>query len=252
MRTRKLTRVSGDNPAPKRTRTSSAKAKAEAVVAEIQTGSDDCFKSEPVQEESKPKKMAGSAKTVSQAVDPDIPPDSQSRPEVVTRASRLTMTGYETVIDNLFEFNPDAAYEQVRNGLTLGEDPSRVDYGTLVQALDDAEENARVALQLVAHAANAYAGFKSDIETIQAELHEQATSELMDAFKDPDNKDVTKKPTVADVDAYKRSNYHDEYSDAVAKLSKAKESVGYLSGLSGLAKERCRDLRQMVASSRST
>lgn len=167
-----------------------------------------------------------------------------------TRVSKLAMTGYENIIDNLFTVDPDALYGEVVECLELDSRASRTDYGHLVEALDRAESNVEKALRLVANAKVTYAAYSADVKVIEGELHSQAAREIQEAYEDPDNKEVTKKPTVADVEAYKASTYHDEYADCKTRLEKAKRSVEYLEGLQKAVSERARDLRQMCAGAR--
>lgn len=168
----------------------------------------------------------------------------------VTRATELRMSGFETIIDSVFTFDPEAAYEEVIAGLTLSGKASATSYGELVDALDVAEDNARKALQLVAKAKVTCARFITDSDILRAELHQQATSELLAKFEDPSDRTVTKKPTVADIEAYKITTYYDEWADLESKTQEAKRTVDYLEGLASLTSQRARDLRQMVAGSR--
>lgn len=174
-------------------------------------------------------------------------------------ASRVEFTGYENIIDSLFTFDPDQAVKQVTECLQFSKQASRTEYGELVDALDQAEENARVALQLVANSEVALVNYKNDMETIRAGIREKAVEEMMDDSDDGDEDTEgakkkppkpKKRPTIADIDAYMRSTYHDELNDADDRLAKGKQMVEYFRGLATLTAQRARDLRQMVASCR--
>lgn len=180
---------------------------------------------------------------------PDVERDAESG-YGDTRVSRLQMTGFETIIDNVFTFDPDAAYAEVIACLELGQKASRTDYGSLVDALDDAESNVEKALRLVANAKVTLVSYKADVDVILGQLHSHAAAEYQKMFEDPSNTEVTKKPTIADIEAYKMSTYHDEYADCQVRLEKAKRTVDYLEGLQKAVSERARDLRQMCASAR--
>lgn len=161
---------------------------------------------------------------------------------VQRRVSNVSMTGFESIIDNVFAFDPDVAYEQVTACLQLGQKPSQTDYGSLVNALDAGEENARVALQLLANARVALARYTADVRVIQGRLREQSVAELKASG--------AARPTIADIEAYMMAEYHDEWRDGEVQVSTAKETVHYLEGLASLVAQRARDLRQMVASAR--
>lgn len=166
------------------------------------------------------------------------------------RAGSVKMEGFETIIDNLFVFDADAAYQEVRDFLTLSGKASRAEYGMLVDALDQAAEMAVTAHQLLANARVAFSRFEVDSNVLSSTLREQCVQEIMAKFNDPDDKTVTKKPTIADIEAYMASNYYDEISDQKGQLTKAKESCNYIEGLVKALEQRQRDLRQMVASAR--
>lgn len=181
---------------------------------------------------------------------PELPGEKSQTGSSDTRVSRLSMTGFENIIESTFTFDPDTALDEVKACLTLSQKASRTEYGELVDALDLAEESARKALLLVVNSKVACANYLSDVDIIKSELHEQSVREMMLRHEDPDDKAVTRKPTKDDVEAYKVSTYHDEWSDIEERSQKAKRTVDYLEGLFSLSAQRARDLRQMVASSR--
>lgn len=216
-----------------RTRSTERKGKAAAVAGKPSTTS---------------KKAAPSVKA---EMPPELPGEcGQQGSGSFDRVSAIKMTGFENIIDSVFTFDAESAYTEVKASLELVGKASRTDYGELVDALDAAEENARKALQLVANAKVAGENYQNDIKVLESALHEQAVDELMGKFDDPDDKSVTKKPTIADIEAYKIANYHDEWHSMKERVAKSKRTVEYLEGLAGLTAQRARDLRQMVASCR--
>lgn len=196
------------------------------------------------------RKKSTTSASVTVEMPPELPKDGEQQGSSNSRVSQIKMSGFENIIDSVFTFNPDTVYDEVKDCLTLGQNASRTDYGDLVNALDASEENARKALQLVANAKVASANYQADVDVIKSELHEQSVREIYAEFEDPDNKNVKRKPTKDDIEAYKVSNYHDEWSDIEDRVQKAKRTVDYLEGLAALCAQRSRDLRQMVASSR--
>lgn len=222
-----------------RTRTTNSKSKAAAV-----TGT-------TAKKKTTPKKAPAVATSVKAELPPELPKErAQTGSGGWTRLNEVKMTGFENVVDSIFSFNPDEAYAEVMASLELSQSASRTDYGDLVNALDAAEETARKALQLVANAKVAGENYQNDIKVLESQLHEQAVEELMAKFNDPDDDTVTKKPTIADIEAYKIANYHDEWHAMKERTSKSKRTVEYLEGLASVSAQRARDLRQMVASCR--
>ena len=158
------------------------------------------------------------------------------------RTGAVKMEGFETIIDNVFTFDPDKAFEEVKGFLESGTRPSRAEYGDLVDALDKAGEIATLAHQLVANARVSYARQTIDIAVLAASLRDQAVQELAERSD--------KKPTIADIDAYMTSTYYDVVMDHKEQLAKGKETCEYLEGMTRAIEQRGRDLRQMVASAR--
>lgn len=156
------------------------------------------------------------------------------------------MTGFEQVIDTLFVTNTEELYQEVLNGLAMAGKASRQDYGTLVDLLDASEEIARKALVLVANCKVANSNFQADAGVIEGELRNQASVEVVRIHKEQERK----APTIADIEAYMMSTYHDEYRALKQRIAKGKATYEYLEGLAALTAQRARDLRQMVASAR--
>jgi hypothetical protein len=172
------------------------------------------------------------------------------RGQGLTRVSKIEMTGYERIIDSVFTINRDKVFEEVRAFLRFEGNPSQMSYGELVDELNQAQETAVRALQLVANANATLANYLGDVEIIKAELHEQAKIEMNAKWKDPADDEVTTKPTIADVEAYKVSTYHDEWADITRRVTEAKQTVAFIEGLAKRASERARDLRDMASNAR--
>jgi hypothetical protein len=167
-------------------------------------------------------------------------------------AADLTMgADQDRIVDSIFDDfgNATEAYEQLKRDLTLRQPASQVGYGTIVDALDLSEENARKAAQLYATSKVAFADFEIDASIIEAGLHEQA-SVALEAEKAAGTR--KKQITIADVDAYMINNFTDEVRSLKRRRERAKRAVDYLENLSERWKERCKDLRQMCARVRET
>lgn len=168
-----------------------------------------------------------------------------------TRVSKIQMSGFESIIDSVFTIDTNQVFREVKDFLRFSQNPSSLSYGELVDELNQAQEMAARALQLLAVAKTALATYLGDVEIIKAELHEQCVREMYEKYEDKDDKEVVRKPTIADIDAYKASAYHDEWSDMTRRTSEAKETVALIEGLVRRASERARDLRDMASNSRS-
>jgi len=155
--------------------------------------------------------------------------------------------GYDRVVDRVFRIDADGEYAQLETRLKLSMRASRADYGSVVDALDEAEDLARRAMALYVNGKVAVAAFEIDARVIEGALREQAVSGL-EAEKERGER--KKAITEGDVDGRIASMFPDEYRDLAVKRSKAKEVCVYFERLAELWKERARDLRAMVGNAR--
>jgi len=156
--------------------------------------------------------------------------------------------GVDRIVDTLFDL-PDAheEYLAVKASLRLGTRASRADYGTLVDALDAAEDMAERAYRIFVNAKVARDAYDIDAQAIEAGMREQANAALQ---AEKDAKTRSKAITDADVVAYMAAKFPDEWRDVTARRGRARRTISYLENLSYRAAERAKDLRQMVARAR--
>lgn len=147
--------------------------------------------------------------------------------------------GFDAIIESVFEMDAPSDYKRIMKSLVSDMKPSRAEYGMLVDALDDAEENSRKALQIVANAKVARKAFEAECDVLESTMREHTVIEL--------EKTASKKLTLADIQAAMVSRYHDEWRDLAERKAKALALVEYLEGMAKVVQERARDLRQMVA-----
>ena len=162
-------------------------------------------------------------------------------------AAELRMGGgLDDIVDNLFDYDVKADYATIMKALTLDMKASKSDYGSLVDALDDAESNVHKALQILANAKVSHKSYNAEADTIEASLREAAIEIL--------EREVTegtrqKRYTKDDIQSVMVANYHDEYRDLEIGRAKVSATTDYIEGLARTIQERARDLRQMVAAS---
>lgn len=161
---------------------------------------------------------------------------AQSEPEIMLGA------GFDAIVETLFKFDAEAAYERIKKSLQLDMKPSRAEYGMLVNALDEAEEIARLSLQMLANCKLARKSLEAEVEVLEGSMREEAQKQLR-------NEGINK-PTIADVQARMVRNYHDTYRHLQEKKAKASATLDYIEGLTKVTQERARDLRAMVSQGR--
>ncbi len=160
-------------------------------------------------------------------------------------AADLTMgPGYDRIVTHLFQLDdPMKVYEEVRESLRMGR-ASAASYGQLVDALDEAEEAAMRAMDLLVNTKDAHDGFEIDAKIILGGMRAQASSIL----EDQKAKGLLKKTiTNDDVEAVMAANHPDEWQDLERKRGRAKRTIDLLTALHEAARERAKDLRAMVS-----
>jgi hypothetical protein len=87
---------------------------------------------------------------------------------------------YGRIVTTVFDMpDPYAEFEHLRADLEFSKvEPSRADYGTVIDALDDAEKNAHRAVELVVNFEAVSAAFEMDTLAISGPLRERARSQL--------------------------------------------------------------------------
>lgn len=151
--------------------------------------------------------------------------------------------GFDAIVESVFENDVPRDYRRIMEGLVSSIKPSRSDYGTLVDALDDAEENAHKAIKLVAMAKLMKARHDVEAQAIEASMRDAAIAHL-------EKTQPGKRQTIADIDAGVVNLFHDEYRELKERKAKASAMVEYLQDMARTVQERARDLRVMVQGSR--
>lgn len=241
---------------------SAARARANEVVGEdsAETKEEKPEKPSPPPKEEKTKRTRSQKKAKDdpgmQALE-DEAEDAKDRKEQAERSRRKTATadpselsmgeGYDRIVESIFDLpDPHEEYLAVKQSLSLGTRASRADYGTLVDALDRAEEMAERAYKLFVNAKVARDSYDIDAQAIEAGMREEAMKVLMQEYARKERRS----PTEADVTSYMAAKFPDEWRDIQNRRGRARRTCSYLEQLSNRASERCRDLRQMVAKSR--
>ncbi len=170
------------------------------------------------------------------------------RRDAPEKASELSMGEHQRIVDHLFDLpHPMEIYEKVRRGLSFGGRASTLGYGDLVDALDEAETLAEEASRLNANMKVALRSFELDADVIRGAIRAEARDDLERQRAIAGTKGVL---TIADIEAAMASKYPDEYRDLELRHAKAKRSCDAIETLADLARDRARDLRQMVAKAR--
>ena len=154
--------------------------------------------------------------------------------------------GYDRIIEHVFTVAPWESYEQLEEGLKIGE-ASKADYATVCDALDSAEDNARQAHRLFVAARVTRERFEMDADVILAGMREEATMSLQ---AEKAKGDRSKAITDADVVARMISLFPDQYRATEEKKLRARKAVEHLEVFAELWKNRPRTLAAIITTMR--
>jgi len=170
----------------------------------------------------------------------DAPADE---PPMFARADGLSQElspQMERLVETVFDLpDVDAEYRALEAQLTMGE--SRSDYGTVLEALDRAEDNARRAHRLFVCASLERKRYLLEREVVEAAMHKEAVASLKKS-EDKVTIDATQARTV--------ELFGDEYQAGEEKKKRVELSVAHLEQLAFTWSSRCRTLQTILGSMR--
>lgn len=132
-------------------------------------------------------------------------------------------------------------YAELEAALRIGE--KRTDYGTVLRALDEAEDNARRAHRLYLAARAEQARWEIDTAKVAGEMRAAAVSSLEE---EKAQRDRRKQITEGDVEGRMATLYPDEFGHQKMKRTKVEGTVKAMERLAELWKGRCFSLRTML------
>lgn len=179
-----------------------------------------------------------------EAVTGSAPPAPSPRRHITDATQR----GFASIVAFVYSIDLSTDFDRIKGQLRLDRPPSQSDYGTLVDALDTASENARLAIQVLSVAKTVHDGMVANAEALTAPLYSAAKDKLQEQ---KNAGVITKQITNGDVEMMAVRMFPAELNARAEQQSQAKRTVEYLEGLAQRWGERCRDLRQMVAGARN-
>lgn len=154
---------------------------------------------------------------------------------------------YAAIVTSVFSIpEPMELYARIEAGIRPIK-ASAASMGELLDALDAAQENARLARQLLANTKATVDAVELDTNVLVSAMRDAALASLE---KEKEVGTRKKAITEADVLGTVAMHFPDEWKDIQGRLSKSKLTVGYIESLCERAAERARDLRAIVGSSR--
>lgn len=160
--------------------------------------------------------------------------------------------GFDRIVSRVYAIDTDKEYDELVAGLQSTMQPSRSDYGTIVDALDVAEDCARRAMMLFVNAKVTDKAFELDSLAITGAMRKDAVAALNAEKVGDDGKPIKgmKAITNDDVTAYISSQWADQWRRIELDREKSKRMCEYLERLAELWKQRARDLGIMASNAR--
>lgn len=184
------------------------------------------------------------------------PPDMDDRSSMLDRRraqvaadleNLVLAEGTSKIVERIFEIDVWSTYERLEAELRIGE-PGNRDRITLVNALDNAQENARQAHAIFVSAKVAVDRYEADAIVLAVSMREQASAEL-EAEKDRGER--RKAITDADVTSKIAALFPDEWRALEEERAKARRTVANLERFADLWSKRVRTLEVLLESVRA-
>lgn len=162
-------------------------------------------------------------------------------------------TGYARIVRSTMTLDVEAAYERVTAGLRKQKTAAhRLEYGEIVDQLDEASELCLLANQLAAVSAVTVARYEADLQVLTADMRAQATAALSTERGAIAKGEGKKTITDADVEARMAGAYPAEYRRLNNLLAEAKAAAKYIAALPDQWGARRRELDGLVRTVRKT
>lgn len=199
----------------------------------------------------KPKiEVLGGALDIGDLLPPDSPPveekDGGAPPELEEAIANAKLEPqFQRIVDDVFESSdtPEDMYEAVKSGLQLKSRASAADYGTLADALDQAEDLTRQAHKLYVQASDRDDAYVRDLDMVFGTMRDVAVARLEEQKRD---KTRTKQITDKDVEAEMATVYPEQWQDLHERKRRSAMTVKHLEDLHRRAGARAVHLRTMV------
>ncbi len=159
---------------------------------------------------------------------------------------------FARIVRRVFDLDVEDAFERASEGLRrTRRGASRLEYGELVDLLDQASELALLAAQLDAASAVTVARYEADLEVLRSDMRTQAIASLSAERSTAGEKGAkTKQITNEDVEARMAGQHPAEYRRLIDLLARAKAARAFVKTLPEQWGARRRELEAMLRTSR--
>jgi hypothetical protein len=153
--------------------------------------------------------------------------------------------GFQRIVESVYVDDVKAAYDRLEAELEVGD--ARTDYGTVMQHLDRAERNARMAHRLWQTAIVEFKRWELDNEVVSSGMRLEATRSLQ---REKESGLRAKQITDADVESRVADLFPDEWRSQQWQRNRLKGMVASMENLSEVWLSRCRTLNTILSKQR--
>jgi hypothetical protein len=154
--------------------------------------------------------------------------------------------GYARIVRSVFKIDEEKVFAQATERLRFAKRAHLVEYGEIIDALDEASEIATHVSQLRVNAKAVLKSYKADVEVLRADMRAKAVAALQAEKPEKGGKTITD----ADVVARMAGAFPDEYRRQEELIAKVEGTVAFLDQLVEDWGARRRELEGMMRTSR--
>lgn len=148
---------------------------------------------------------------------------------------------FERIVERMFHIDAEKEYERLIRDLKIGE--RRTDRAIVTKAVDDAEDNARLAHALFCAATIEFAKWEAEVELVEAPMRSEATAELQ---REKSEGVRSKQITDADVRAKIAALHPDEFKYNEERRVRLRLLVDQMKRIADLWQSRCPTTRTIL------
>ena len=161
--------------------------------------------------------------------------------------------GYQRIVTTIFTIDEERVFDELARKLKFDRPASRLEYGDLADALEEASQLAWKASQLSVNAKAALESYLAEVTVLRSDMRDKARGELEGA-KEGKAKGESKGKAITDADivSHMAGMFPDQFRDIEQRITRAEGAVKHLSNLADRWVERVKVLDALIRTSRKT
>ncbi len=176
------------------------------------------------------------------------PPPSTVRDIFEQPGAPQLLGAYERIVRTIYTLDEQTVFEELNAKLRFSKAANRMEYGELVDAIEEATQLANKASLLHVNARVALETYLADVEVMRADMRDRARADLEGDKRKNEGKG--KAITDADLRARMAGMYPDDFRSVEVRTAKAEGAIKHLGQLHDRWVERVRVLDAILRTSR--